>query len=64
MEKDKFNVGEIKALDDQIEVLLSCKPLPELQVKQLCEKAKEILINESNVQQVRAPVTICGDIHG
>ena len=27
-------------------------------------KAKEILINESNVQQVRAPVTICGDIHG
>ena len=49
MEKDKFNVGEIKALDDQIEVLLSCKPLPELQVKQLCEKAKEILINESNV---------------
>ena len=64
MEKDKFNVGEIKHLDDQIEVLLSCKPLPELQVKQLCEKAKEILINESNVQQVRAPVTICGDIHG
>ena len=64
MEKGKFDVGEIKALDDQIEVLLSCKPLPELQVKQLCEKAKEILINESNVQQVRAPVTICGDIHG
>ena len=29
MEKDKFNVGEIKSLDDQIEVLLSCKPLPE-----------------------------------
>jgi hypothetical protein len=30
----------------------------------LCEKAKEILVNESNVQAVRAPVTICGDIHG
>lgn len=27
-------------------------------------QAKEILINESNVSQVRAPVTICGDIHG
>lgn len=27
-------------------------------------QAKEILINESNVQHVRAPVTICGDIHG
>ena len=29
MEKDKFNMTEIKGLDDQIEVLLSCKPLPE-----------------------------------
>jgi serine/threonine-protein phosphatase 2A catalytic subunit len=27
-------------------------------------QAKEILTNESNVSQVRAPVTICGDIHG
>ena len=59
-----INMEEIKGLDDQIEVLFECKPLPENQIKQLCEKAKEILINESNVQQVRAPVTICGDIHG
>ena len=27
-------------------------------------QAKEILTEESNVQDVRAPVTICGDIHG
>ena len=27
-------------------------------------KAKEILIEESNVQPVRCPVTVCGDIHG
>jgi len=33
-------------------------------VKALCEKAKEILVNESNVKPVRPPVTICGDIHG
>jgi len=33
-------------------------------VKQLCEKAKEILMEESNVQPVRAPVIVCGDIHG
>uniref|UniRef100_A0A804LHX6 Serine/threonine-protein phosphatase n=1 Tax=Zea mays TaxID=4577 RepID=A0A804LHX6_MAIZE len=32
-----------------------------LQVRALCEKAKEILMEESNVQ---SPVTICGDIHG
>lgn len=54
----------IDVLDKQIEVLLSCKPLPEDQIKQLCSKAKEILINESNVQAVKAPVTVCGDIHG
>lgn len=27
-------------------------------------QAKEILAKESNVQEVRCPVTICGDIHG
>lgn len=27
-------------------------------------KAREILITESNVQPVRCPVTVCGDIHG
>jgi len=51
-------------LDKQIETLLECKPLPEERVKQLCEIAKEILSKEENVVQVRAPVTICGDVHG
>ncbi|CAM9369947.1 unnamed protein product, partial [Sphacelaria rigidula] len=27
-------------------------------------QAQEILSSESNVQPVRCPVTICGDIHG
>merc|ERR1712166_1419070 len=56
--------GDIKNLEVQIATLLECKPLPEEAVKALCEKAKEILINESNVKPVRPPVTICGDIHG
>ena len=33
-------------------------------MKILCDKAKEVLKDESNVQNVKAPVTICGDIHG
>jgi len=43
---------------------MTCKPLPESEVKALAERAKDILINESNVVNMRAPVTICGDIHG
>ncbi len=33
-------------------------------MKALCSKAMEILVDESNVQRVDAPVTVCGDIHG
>ena len=51
-------------LEQQIAQLMLCKPLSEESVKALCEKAKEILINESNVSAVKPPVTICGDIHG
>ncbi|KAF1866938.1 hypothetical protein Lal_00018324 [Lupinus albus] len=38
-------------LDEQISQLMQCKPLSEQQVKVLCEKAKEILTGESNVQE-------------
>ncbi|KAF8538851.1 Metallo-dependent phosphatase-like protein [Trichophaea hybrida] len=51
-------------LDRYIELLRSCKPIPESAVRELCYKARELLIEESNVQIVDAPVTICGDIHG
>ncbi|CAM9378239.1 unnamed protein product [Phaeothamnion confervicola] len=51
-------------LDEQIERLKRCEYLKESEVKQLCQKAREILVDESNVQRVDAPVTICGDIHG
>lgn len=40
------------------------KPIPEHEVKALCEKARDILAKESNVQPVKCPVTVCGDIHG
>ncbi|KAL7392336.1 hypothetical protein ABVT39_023239 [Epinephelus coioides] len=53
-----------KELDQWIEQLNECKQLSENQVRTLCEKAKEILTKESNVQEVRCPVTVCGDVHG
>lgn len=46
-------------LDRWIEQLKRCEPLKELEVKQLCQKALEILVEESNVQRVDAPVTVC-----
>ncbi|KAJ1949299.1 serine threonine-protein phosphatase, partial [Linderina pennispora] len=57
---------DIGTLDSWIEQLFECKQLSELSVKNLCEKAsaKEVLMQESNVQPVRCPVTVCGDIHG
>jgi len=42
--------GGCGGLDAQIEQLMECRPLPETEVKTLCEKAKEILMEESNVQ--------------
>jgi serine/threonine-protein phosphatase 2A catalytic subunit len=64
--------GEI---DNWIGILSKCRQLPEDDVKRLCDKvilsvicaekqAREILHEESNVQPVRCPVTVCGDIHG
>jgi len=51
-------------IDRQIEQLRRCEFISEAEVKALCQKAREILMEESNVQRVDAPVTICGDIHG
>lgn len=39
-------------------------PLSEVEVKALCDLARDTLLQESNVQPVAAPVTVCGDIHG
>ena len=41
-----------------------CRYLPEADMKRLCETVKEYLMEESNIQPVQAPVTVCGDIHG
>ena len=51
-------------LDQMIATLRRCEVLKESEVKLLCSKAMEILVEESNVQRIDSPVTICGDIHG
>ncbi|EPE10622.1 serine threonine-protein phosphatase pp2a catalytic subunit [Ophiostoma piceae UAMH 11346] len=51
-------------LDHAIAQLRACRLIPEAQVRDICHKARELLIEEGNVVQVTAPVTICGDIHG
>ena len=51
-------------LDKAIAQLRACRPIPEPQVRELCYRARELLIEEANVVTVDAPVTICGDIHG
>ncbi|KAL6719056.1 phosphoprotein phosphatase PP4 catalytic subunit [Lecanora helva] len=51
-------------LDQAISELRACRIIPEPQVREICHKARELLIEEANVVQVDAPITICGDIHG
>ncbi len=51
-------------LDQQLDRIRRCEILSENEVKALCDRAREILVEEANVQNVDAPVTICGDIHG
>lgn len=71
---------EIGEIDAWIQSLQQCKQLPENDVKRLCDKvlfseifdkafssyseAREVLEQEENVQPVKCPVTVCGDIHG
>jgi len=51
-------------LDKWIAKVRRCEHLEETELKQLCDMVKEILMEESNVQPVNSPVTVCGDIHG
>lgn len=45
-------------------MLKNCQYLEERDVRTLCNRVKELLFEESNVQETPAPATICGDIHG
>ncbi|CAO3683362.1 unnamed protein product [Umbelopsis ramanniana] len=51
-------------LDRCIEQLYNKQLLSEAEIKEICEKTKELLMQESNVLHIKAPVTVVGDIHG
>jgi serine/threonine-protein phosphatase PPG1 len=51
-------------LEACIEQLLRKQLLHEALLRELCEKTKEVLMRESNVVHIAAPVTVVGDIHG
>lgn len=53
-----FKMSESSDLDRQIEQLKKCEIIKESEVKALCAKAREILVEESNVQRVDSPVTV------
>ena len=38
--------------------------IPEEHFGSLCDLLKELLMEEPNVMYVKAPVNVCGDIHG
>ncbi|KAF2861008.1 Metallo-dependent phosphatase [Piedraia hortae CBS 480.64] len=57
-------LGSRAGPDEWLAEARQCHYLPENDMKRLCELVKECLMEESNVQPVRAPVTVCGDIHG
>lgn len=51
-------------IDACIAQLLNKQLLGEALIREICEKTKEVLMRESNVIHVSAPVTVVGDIHG
>ncbi|XWS57490.1 hypothetical protein CRYUN_Cryun09bG0178500 [Craigia yunnanensis] len=56
-------------LDDIIRRLLEGRggkqvQLSEGEIRQLCVNARQIFLSQPNLLQIRAPIRICGDIHG
>lgn len=58
-----FFMGE-RGPETWFEEIKACRALPEGDMKLLCERVKDLLMEESNIQPVKSPVTVCGDIHG
>jgi len=51
-------------VDEFIERLSNCKSLKEDEIEILCSRVSDILAREPNIIKLKAPITICGNIHG
>lgn len=51
-------------VDGYVNTLRGGECISERSLKKLCAAVSELLVEESNVQPVRSPVTIVGDLHG
>lgn len=47
-----------------VATLYDGKLITEERVAQLCDRCKDLFLEEGNIEVVYAPVTLCGDIHG
>ena len=54
----------MKNIDKHIITLKNCKLPSESEIKDICEKVKEILVKEDNLVHLSSPISICGDLHG
>ena len=51
-------------IDHHLEKAAKGEILPEIAIKVICAKVKEIFDDEKNVVNIRSPVTVVGDVHG
>ena len=51
-------------MEKYLDILKENDCIPENDMRLLSEKLKEVLLQEANIVQVQAPITVCGDVHG
>jgi serine/threonine-protein phosphatase 4 catalytic subunit len=65
--KEDYNIKSMSAanasshnadLDRQIEQLKRCECIKESEVRDLCNSARDILLEESNIQNIYSPITV------
>lgn len=53
-----FGSNRNQDLDRQISLLKSCECIKESEVRDLCNLARDILLEESNIQNISSPITV------